>query len=496
MVRNPDDRPEITAATRQLALLVDSVRDYAIFVLDPAGHVLTWNAGAERIKGYRPEEIIGEHFSRFYTQPDLDRRHPEEELRIAKAEGRYEEEGWRVRRDGTRFWANVVITALWEDGELVGFGKVTRDLTERRAAEQALERFRRLVSGVTDYAIFLLDGTGHVATWNAGAERIKGYTAEEIVGEHFSRFYTQADKDREHPQDELRIAAAEGKYEEEGWRVRKDGTRFWANVLITALYGEHGELEGFAKVTRDLTERRAAAESLQTAHAELEQANEELRIFSSAAAHDLREPLRTVQGFGELLVRRHADELSPQARRLLDQMIGNVGRMQELIDALLAFARSGVRELVVETVAVRPAVRRVVAGLTAAVDDRHADVVDDVPEGAEVRADRAMLEVVLQNLLENALKFAGEDAPRVRITGERRDGAWRVSVSDNGIGIAPKDQAVVFEPFRRLHGRLEYGGSGLGLATCRRALERQGGVLGLDSEPGVGSTFWFELPSA
>jgi signal transduction histidine kinase len=151
---------------------------------------------------------------------------------------------------------------------------------------------------------------------------------------------------------------------------------------------------------------------------------------------------------------------------------------------------------VVETVAVRPAVRRVVAGLTAAVDDRHADVVDDVPEGAEVRADRAMLEVVLQNLLENALKFAGEDAPRVRITGERRDGAWRVSVSDNGIGIAPKDQAVVFEPFRRLHGRLEYGGSGLGLATCRRALERQGGVLGLDSEPGVGSTFWFELPSA
>src|SRR6476661_9173572 len=199
MVRNPDEGHEIGADARQLALLVDTVQDYAIFGLDPAGHILTWNAGAQRIKGYTADEIIGEHFSRFYTAPDVERGHPAEELRIATETGRYEEEGWRVRKDGTQFWANVVITALRDGGRLVGFGKVTRDLTERREAEQALDRFRRLVSGVNDYAIFLLDREGHIATWNAGAARIKGYMADEIIGEHFSRFYTQADIDRDHP---------------------------------------------------------------------------------------------------------------------------------------------------------------------------------------------------------------------------------------------------------------------------------------------------------
>ena len=242
-----------------------------MFVLDPDGIVQTWNPGAERMKGYLRDEIIGQHFSRFYTEEDLARDHPAEELRIAAATGRYEEEGWRLRKDGTRFWANVVITALHDEkGELIGFGKVSRDLTVRRLAEEqtrakALEleqanrqlaEYRRLVTSVRDYAIFMLDPAGHILSWNPGARHLKGYDPEEIIGRHFSVFYTDEDRARDHPAYELEVAVREGRYEEEGWRVRKDGTRFWAQVTITAVRDDDGRLTGFAKVTRDLSERK------------------------------------------------------------------------------------------------------------------------------------------------------------------------------------------------------------------------------------------------
>jgi PAS domain S-box-containing protein len=244
-------------------LLVESVDDYAIFALDPDGYILSWNAGARRFKGYTADEIIGKHFSIFYPPERIAEGFPQYELREAARVGRFEDEGWRVRKDGTRFWANVVITALRDhSGNLVGYAKVTRDLSERRLAEEALreseERFRLIVQGVKDYAIFMLDPTGHITTWNEGAQRIKGYTAEEIIGKHFSIFYPPEANAIGHPQHELEIAKAKGVYEEEGWRLRKDGSRFWANVVITALRREDGSLAGFAKVTRDLTERRAA----------------------------------------------------------------------------------------------------------------------------------------------------------------------------------------------------------------------------------------------
>src|SRR5215203_2429814 len=246
-------------------LLVDSVRDYAIFALDVSGHVLSWNAGAERLKGYAAEEIIGRHFSTFYPPERIAEGFPTHELAVAAREGRFEDEGWRVRKDGSRFWANVVITALRdESGALVGYAKVTRDLTARRQAEEDLreseERFRVLVQGVRDYAIFMLDPDGRVSSWNEGAQRIKGYAPEEIVGQHFSVFYRADDIAAGKPLEELRIATRVGKYDEEGWRLRKDGSVFWASVLITALRGDAGALIGFAKITRDLTERRAAHE--------------------------------------------------------------------------------------------------------------------------------------------------------------------------------------------------------------------------------------------
>src|SRR4051812_23291991 len=229
----------------QLRLLVEAVVDYAIFMLDTEGNIATWNAGAERIKGYTAQEIIGRHFSTFYTEADRARNHPQHELEVARRDGRYEEEGWRLRKDGGRFWANVVITAVHDaEGQLIGFGKVTRDLTDRRAAELEGQQFRQLVEAVGDYAIYRMDPHGVVRTWNEGARRIKGYEHSEIVGEHFSRFYTEEDRARDHPARELEIAARDSRYEEEGWRVRKDGSRFWANVVITALRDEDGNLVG------------------------------------------------------------------------------------------------------------------------------------------------------------------------------------------------------------------------------------------------------------
>src|SRR5262245_5212435 len=228
-------------------------------MLDADGHVRTWNAGAERIKGYTADEILGRHFSVFYPQERIDAAWPQHELRVAAESGRFEDEGWRLRKDGTQFWANVVITRVLDDhGELLGFSKITRDLTARRRHEEMLrrseERFRLLIEGVRDYAIFMLDPDGNVASWNAGAQLTKGYTADEIIGRHFSTFYPPEVARAGWPQRELEIALEEGRCEDEGWRVRKDGTRFWASVVITTLRDEHGTHIGFAKVTRDLTD--------------------------------------------------------------------------------------------------------------------------------------------------------------------------------------------------------------------------------------------------
>ena len=248
-------------------LLVESVKDYAILMLDPQGRVASWNAGAKRIKGYNSEEIIGQSFERFYTEPDRARHWPQTLLKQAVAQGSVEDTGWRVRKDGIRFWANVNITAIRDDdGHLMGYAKVTRDLTEQRNTAKAMraseERFSLLVQSVKDYAILMLDPQGKVASWNVGAKRIKGYDSEEIIGQSFERFYTEEDRARQWPHSLLAQAVAQGSVEDTGWRVRKDGMRFWANVDITAIRDDEGQLMGYAKVTRDLTEQRSAAEAI------------------------------------------------------------------------------------------------------------------------------------------------------------------------------------------------------------------------------------------
>ncbi|HEY6467969.1 MAG TPA: PAS domain S-box protein [Candidatus Acidoferrales bacterium] len=270
---------------RRFRLLVESIQDYAIFMLDPDGRITSWNTGAERIKGYKPEEIIGEYFSKFYLPEDLASGKPQTLLGIAGREGRAEDEGWRVRKNGEKFWARVTITAVRdENGELIGFGKVTRDLTERKIAEETLhrqeERLRLFVTAVQDYALFMLGASGHVATWNTGAERIKGYKASEIIGQHFSVFYPEEDLRAGKPQRELEIATKEGRFEDYGWRVRKDGSKFWANVVITAVRDSRGKLIGFGNVTRDLTERMLTQKSLEESSHRLEESEKSLRNLS------------------------------------------------------------------------------------------------------------------------------------------------------------------------------------------------------------------------
>ncbi len=238
-----------TSYEGRFQLLVDAVTDYAIYMLDPTGIVSSWNAGAQRFKGYTQDEILGEHFSRFYTDEDKATELPRRALETAAREGKFEAEGWRLRKDGTRFWAHVVIDPIRDArGDVIGFAKITRDLTERKRTQEALreseERFRLLVQGVTDYAIYMLDPQGRVTNWNAGAQRIKGYTQDEILGKHFSQFYTNEDRATELPRRALETAAHEGRFEAEGWRLRKEGTRFWASVVIDCIRNDLGEIIG------------------------------------------------------------------------------------------------------------------------------------------------------------------------------------------------------------------------------------------------------------
>ena len=352
--RNSPPPKVATISWNDCRLLIESVTDYAIFMLDPQGHVETWNAGARLTKGYETEEILGQHFSVFYTPEERAAGRPAQVLEIARREGRFEETGWRVRKDGRRFWADVVITALrGPQGELVGFGKVTRDLTKRREAEEALrrseERFRQLVEGVTDYAIYMLDPEGIVTTWNLGAQRMKGYVAEEIIGQSFRRFFREEDARSGKPELELATARAMGRFEDEGWRVRNDGTLFWANVIVTALRDASGRLIGYSKITRDLTARREAerterelieANAARSA-AELvaERAEEANRIkdqFLATVSHELRTPLNAIVGWSAILRQR---ELEPSVARAVEVIDRNAKAQAKIVEDILDVSR-------------------------------------------------------------------------------------------------------------------------------------------------------------
>jgi len=480
-------------------LLVDTVADYAIFLLDPEGYITSWNTGAERLKLYKSEEIIGKHFSIFYTARDLATDKPRHALRVAAETGRFEDEGWRVRKDGSCFWADVVITRIRdENGNIIGFGKITRDLTERRQAELHV---RLLVESVVDYAIFSMNPQGYITSWNIGGQRIKGYKTEEVLGKHFSIFYTEEDRAAGLPEHILQTAAKQGRFEGEGWRVRKDGTRFWASIVLTALRDEDGVLSGFSKVTRDMSDRKALLEELKRHADELElrvkereQSNAELEAFAYSVSHDLRAPLRAIVGFAEALQEDCAKGLDQQGRDYLDEIIEAAGRMNLLVQDLLEYGRVSRIDLQLAPVNLRDAIDDAVRQLG---NDHGGALEVQVASDVWVRAHPQALAQVIFNLLSNAVKFHKKGlSPEVQLRTEADNSSVRLAVIDNGIGIAPQHRERIWQVFERLHDRETYAGTGIGLAIVKRAATRMGGRCGLESEVGKGSTFWIELPLA
>ncbi len=501
----------------ELAVLIDAIEDYAIFLLGPHGEIRSWNSGAARIMGYSAEEVIGSNFTRFYGPEELAARKPQMELDVATSEGRVHDEGWRVRKDGTRFWANTVITALRDDsGRVTGFAKVTRDLTERRAAEERLRRseemFRLLVASVREYAIFLLDPNGNVLTWNAGAERIKGYKPEEIIGRHFSTFYSKEDLWK--PERELEIARTEGAVEDEGWRVRKDGTRFWANVVITAVKDEHGELRGFTKVTRDLTERRRSEQALfeqrearflaeeerrraEASYRVAEEANRAKDEFLMTLSHELRTPMTSILGWARLL-----PTLTPNEDSFKEAVaaIGRSAQLQSrLIDDVLDVSRivSGKLRLSMENIDVVHLLEATIETVRPSADAKAITITTSfAPQLGTIVADATRLQQILWNLMTNAVKFTPRNG-EIRISARRTSSHMQFAVTDTGEGIDPGFLPHVFEPFRQAENPSTrvHGGLGLGLSIVRYLSEAHGGIVSAESEgKGRGATFNVTLP--
>ena len=472
--------------------LVEGVQDVAIFMLDGAGRVSTWNSGAERIKGYRAEEIVGQHFHRFYPPEAVAEGKPARLLAIAARDGQVEDEGWRVRKDGARFWAEVTITALRDsEGAVIGFAKVTRDLTARKEAQDALHRseqtFQLLVESIQDCAIFMLDPDGRVASWNAAAERIKGYRAQEIMGEHFSTFYPPDDVAQGKPQWALEIAEREGRHEDEGWRVRKDGTRFWANTVISPMRDLQGGLIGYAKVTRDLTQRRRADQALA-------QTNQELERFSYSVSHDLRAPLRAINGYAQALFEDHVARLDDEGKRLLAVIRDSAKLGGELIDGLLNFSRLGRQALARAPVDVTALAESVVAELRQTQGSVAVEVVlSPLPPAS---GDAALLRHVLVNLIGNAFKFSVKRAhPKVEIGAEQHGSEVAYYVKDNGVGFDMQYAGKLFGVFQRLHRPDEFEGTGVGLALAQRIIQRHGGRIWAEGKVNEGATVRFTLPA-
>lgn len=488
--------------------LVDGIQDYAVFLVDHDGRILTWNAGAELIAGYTTNEIVGRPIDVLYTPDAVAKGLPTILRRQAKQFGRAEDEGWRVRKDGARFWGELVVSSLTDsDGNCLGYAHVVRDLTERRVAEtertrrrddllRLEERFRLLVESVDDYAIFMLDPHGIVTTWNIGAERIKGYKATEIIGRHFSVFRTEEDIRSGACERELFLAAQNGKAEEESWRVRKDGSRFWANVILTSIRDSTGALMGYAKITRDLTQRRTLEEErLQRARAE-----EAVRLreeFLLIASHELKTPLTTLQldlhGIQQELDHPGACDVA-KARKKLDRASRSVARLSALVESLLNVSRlaKGTLTLTPAPMDLTSVVEQVVDGLRDQAARCGCTLQLHTAGSIAGRWDRLRIEQVVVNVLVNAFKYGAGGSIDVSVDG--RDGHALIEISDRGPGIEETDLARIFERFERASSIRHYGGLGLGLYVSREIVQAHGGSICASNRPGGGATFAVRLP--
>jgi len=490
-------------------LLVRSVIDYAIYMLDLEGRVVSWNPGAERIKGYAANEIIGEHFSRFYTEEDRAAGIPQAALATAAETGRFTTEAWRVRKDGSRFWALVVIDPVYQEGTLIGFAKITRDMTEQHNAQLAIleseRRFRMLVNSVSDYAIFMLDTEGLVTNWNVGAERIKGYRSDEVIGKHLSVFYTAEDRASGLPARALEGARRDGHYESEGWRCRKDGTRFWANAIIDAIRDDDGRLVGFAKITRDLTERCQAQEELEAARGQLahSQKMEAIGQLTGGLAHDFNNMLTGISGSLELMKTRLVQGRFNEFERYIASAQGAASRAAALTHRLLAFARrqtldpklvnankliASMEELVRRTVGPAIHIETVLAiGLWPTLCDPSQlenallnlciNARDAMPDGGRIT-------------IETANSWLDERAARAR---DMQPGQYvAICVSDTGTGMSADVLARAFDPFYTT--KPSGQGTGLGLSMVYGFARQSEGQVRIYSEVNKGTSVHLYLP--
>src|SRR5438477_1590517 len=488
----------LTDMAEPFRLMIESITDYAITVLDIGGHILTWNPGAERIQGYTADEIVGQHFSRFYLPEDVADGKPQKELESAEKERCVEAEDWRLRKNGSRFWALVATTALYdESGKLVGFGQVTRDLTDRKKAEdrmrQSSEQFRMLVEGVEEYAIYMLDSSGRITTWNSGVEKIKRYRANEIIGKNFACFYTSEDVAAGKPQRNLEMARKYGHLREQALRVRRDGSVFPAEVVITAIRGEHGDVRGFSKVTRDISEQVRIRE-MEAAKIAAEKASQAKDDFLAALSHELRTPLTPALAAASYLV-SNASKLPAEFSDDLDVIRRNIQLEARLIDDLLDLTRitRGRLELHLSQVDAHTAINDALQMANEQINEKELKVVTLFQAKQHlIRADAVRIQQVFWNLINNAAKFTGP-AGQIEIqTRNDEDEHFIFEITDTGIGIEPARRQTLFNAFEQGEPSVtkQFGGLGLGLTIAKNLLDLHHGQISVHSQGrSYGATF-------
>ncbi len=481
--------------TDRYALFIESIKDFAVFIVDPSGIVLSWNYGAENVLGYTHEETIGKPYSLFYQAPEPERLDIENEMATAKLEGRFEDEGWRVKKTGEEIWANGVLTPVLKDGKLIGFTKVVLDLTRRKNLEDELRisemKARLFVEGVKDYAIFFLTPDGNIASWNQGAERLKGYKKEEVLGKHFSLFYTEEALKSGFPQYELVEAAKQGRFEDEGWRVRSDGTVFWANVVITPIYNKD-LLIGFSKITRDVT-NKVKNEELMRKNKMLLKINTDLDNFIYTASHDLKAPIANLEGLIFLLSKRIQGRLSDEEQKILNMMKQSIEKLRRTIDDLkeITKAQKGLDDKM-EEISITSVLEEVKSDIENMIQEADAQFIESL-EVTKIRFAKANLRTILYNLISNAVKYRSLDRPlNIVIKTYALDSEIALSISDNGLGLSENQQSKLFMMFKRFHSNTE--GTGIGLYIIKRIVENAGGHIEAQSELDKGTTFTIFFP--